>query len=160
MKKAIALIIAAALAAAALAGCSKAPAAGAGIDSLLASAAAGLNKNCPAAIDAETRMDNVTTPGNKTLQFNYTLVNYAMADLPPDKIAVIKTVMQETLLNTIQSNIQGGGDMKPLAAAGATFAYDYRSSDGQEVFTLTYTPDDYNTAASAAAGYDSPVPAS
>ena len=44
-------------------------------DKQMMKTASEINKSCPIMVDAETRLDNTVALPNKTIQYNYTLVN-------------------------------------------------------------------------------------
>ena len=116
-----------------LTGCSS------GVDKLLQDTANGVNKQCPMTIDSETRLDNVAALPGKTLQYNYTLVNYAKGQLTADQIASVQSSMSTTIKNSIKST----SDLKTLRDYKTTFKYVYKSSDGYELFSITVAPADY-----------------
>lgn len=103
------------------------------IDQALATVASEINKNCPIYIDQELRMDNTMAMPNKTLQYNYTIVNYALEELNLE-------VVESTLFTGILENIQTNPDMKEMREAKVTFNYYYKDKNGVYVTKYVVTP--------------------
>ena len=51
------------------------------IQTMLMLTAEEMNKMCPMTVDQDTRLDNVVVLSNKTIQYNYTWVNFELEDL-------------------------------------------------------------------------------
>jgi uncharacterized lipoprotein YehR (DUF1307 family) len=98
-----------------------------------------LNEQCPMAVDSETRLDNTATFSGKILQYNYTLINYSKDALSEEQITETKNSLQSQILNTIKSS----EEMETLRDMGVTFKYVYKSNDSFELFSLTFSPKDY-----------------
>lgn len=106
------------------------------IDETLAVVASEINKNCPMYIDQELRMDNTMAMPNKTLQYNYTIVNYALEELNME-------VVESMLFTGILENIQTNPDLKEMREAKVTFNYYYKDKNGVYVTKYVVTPDMY-----------------
>lgn len=106
------------------------------IDETLAVVASEINKNCPMYIDQELRMDNTMAMPNKILQYNYTIVNYALEELNME-------VVESTLFTGILENIQTNPDMKEMRDAKVSFSYYYKDKNGVYVTKYLVTPDMY-----------------
>jgi|GEM_PF-776571 len=106
------------------------------IDQSLAIVASEINKNCPMYIDQDLRMDNTMAMPNKTLQYNYTIVNYAKEELNLE-------MLETTLFTGILENIQTNPDMKEMRDAKVTFNYYYKDKNGVYVTKYVVTPDMY-----------------
>ena len=106
---------------------------------MLTEASDEINKTCPLTIDAETRLDTTTVLPGKIFVYNYTLVNYAKADLTDEAIAEVKDEMQPQLLDLVSTH----PDMQAFRDFEITLQYNYFSNDAQELFSLTFTPQDY-----------------
>lgn len=106
------------------------------IDETLAVVASEINKNCPMYIDQELRMDNTMAMPNKTLQYNYTIVNYAIEELNLE-------VVESTLFTGILENIQTNPDMKEMRDAKVSFSYYYKDKNGVYVTKYVVTPEMY-----------------
>jgi len=109
------------------------------IDRALVDAANEINATCPFTVDSETRLDNCVALPNKTLQYNYTLVNYAKEQLTEDQIAQSKDTLNAQIVNLIKSS----SDMQTLKDYEVTFKYVYKSNDYYELFSITVKPQDY-----------------
>ncbi|MBB1148673.1 zinc ribbon domain-containing protein [Myroides sp. NP-2] len=106
------------------------------IDETLAVVASEINKNYPMYIDQDLRMDNTMAMPNKTLQYNYTIVNYAKEELNME-------VVESTLFTGILENIQTNPDLKEMRDAKVTFNYYYKDKNGVYVTKYVVTPDMY-----------------
>ena len=134
------LLAAAVVATLALTGCgSSAAIQDAAIEKALADASAEINKTCPMEIDSDTRLDNTSTAPGKILQYNYTLTKYAKADLTADQVTQIQDLMKPAVVNELKSNAA----MKALKDYQVTFKYNFKSSDGQDLFEFAIAPADY-----------------
>ena len=95
-----------------------------------------LNKNCPIMVDQFTRLDNTLVLPNKTLQYNYTLVETAKAEFNLDTV-------RKYVEPDIISNVRTNPDMKFLRDKNVSFNYNYRDKNGEFVWKLAISPDDY-----------------
>ena len=112
---------------------------GVAVDAALKAAVDDLNKNTPTMVDSDTRLDNAEAPGERTLRYNYTLVNYAKADFTDEQIAEFES----TLKPQMASQIKGSKDLEQLRSLDVIFQFHYSSNDGQDLFTVTISPEDY-----------------
>lgn len=94
-----------------------------------------LNKTCPYAVDKDTRLDN-TLAIEKTLQYNYTLVNMTVDSMNVDNI---KAYVEKNAINNIKTN----PDMKLYRDNNVTLAYSYKDKNGVFLFKIDVTPDKY-----------------
>lgn len=106
------------------------------IDSQLMHYANEINKNCPFMVDSETRLDNAVPGEDKTIYYNYTLINYNKKDI---NVARLNSTMKPQILNNIKTNPA----MKPLRDYGVTFIYNYKDKNSVHITTIKYSPDDY-----------------
>ena len=106
------------------------------IDAELAKVASEINKNCPMVVDQEIRLDNTAAFPNRTLQYNYTILNYEKAELD------IK-VVERTLFSGILENIKTNPDMKAMKENEITFNYYYKDKKGAFVTKYVVTPEMY-----------------
>ena len=90
------------------------------------------NAGCPMDLDNNHRIDSVIAPTSKTLQYNYTLT---------DIYASPKSILQSQILYDIKAD--RSAKWVTMKNCGVTFAYSYSDGNGQPLFTLTFTPDDY-----------------
>lgn len=106
-------------------------------DNELMKVASELNKTCPIMVDAETRLDNaVALPPNK-FQYNYTLVNMAVADI--DTIQFHQN-LDQVIINNVRTNPQ----LKVFRDRKVTMSYFYKDKDGNYLMRLDVTPELYN----------------
>ena len=95
----------------------------------LGEAARQLAGRLPLTVDDDTRLDAVTVVGQRVLRYEYTLVNYALADLD---VASIKTTLQEI----VRGQTCGTPQLRHLLDLGATVSYLYRGKDGRDICQL------------------------
>ena len=126
----VALILTAAVS---LTGCSANP------DKTLQDAVDLLNKSTPMTVDSDTRLDSAEVQENRTLCYNYTLVNYAKADISDEMATQIK----DSMVPMITAQIKSNADLEELRKLDVSFKYVYKSSDDQELFNILVTPQDY-----------------
>ena len=110
------------------------------IQKQLSETASQLTASCPVAVDDETQLDSVVALPGKTLEYNYTLVNYAQSDLTSDEVSQLQDSMQSQILNSIETS----DAMATLRKDQVTFEYTYKTNDGAELFSLTFAPSDYS----------------
>lgn len=87
-------------------------------------------------VDSETRLDNAVPGEDKTIYYNYTLINYNKKDI---NVARLNSTMKPQILNNIKTNPA----MKPLRDYGVTFIYNYKDKNSVHITTIKYSPDDY-----------------
>ena len=95
-----------------------------------------INKSCPIMVDAETRLDNTVALPNKTIQYNYTLVNIEKGDID---ISEFENYLQPVILNIIKTS----PDLKYFRDNDVTMAYNYKDKNGEHLLKLTFKPEDY-----------------
>jgi hypothetical protein len=95
-----------------------------------------MNKTCPEMVDPETRLDKVVAFADNNLQFNYTLINKIKDSIP---IARLKSYMEPVIINKIKNT----GTLRKLLNKNLTWIYSYNDKNGDFVFKVTYTPDQF-----------------
>lgn len=95
-----------------------------------------LNKKAPIFVDKDTRFDNVNALLDKTVQFNYTLINYLKKDI---NINQLKINLRLPILNNIKTN----PDLKLFTDNKVTMEYVYRDKVGVFLFKLQFKHNDY-----------------
>lgn len=95
-----------------------------------------INKNCPIAVDKDTRLDNTMALPKNTMLYNYTLINYTLAEL--DTTYLINYI-RPGMVNFIKSS----PDMTKMRALDCTFSYKYKDKNAVYAFSITITPKDY-----------------
>ena len=106
------------------------------VESLLKTVEQEINKTCPKTIDKDTQLDNVVVLSNKTIQYNYTLVNSKLEDL---NLQVIKSAFFPLLLNEAKTN----PGLKIFRDNKVTLNYYYADMDGKFVTLYKVTPELY-----------------
>lgn len=94
------------------------------------------NKELPMMLDAETSWDKAELIESKTMQFTYTLVNYAKDDIDLD-------VFESTMKSTILSNVKNSTELQALRDKDVQFNYKYMDNMGKEVLVIQIKPADY-----------------
>ena len=106
------------------------------IESLLKLSAQEINKMCPMTIDEDTQLDNVVVLSNKTIQYNYTFVNWELEDLD---LQAIESDFFPLLLNRTKTN----PGLKSFRDNNVTVNYYYADMDGKFVAIYEVTPQLY-----------------
>ena len=99
-----------------------------------------VNKQCPMALDGDTRLDSVTHPGKGILEYSYTLINLSEENMSLNKdevLPMVKTVVIEGLKNTTSK------ELKAILKLGAIFRYTYYDKNGELLFSFDVTPEEY-----------------
>ncbi|MCL2649445.1 MAG: hypothetical protein FWD60_00280 [Candidatus Azobacteroides sp.] len=111
--------------------CSK----GAIVDKLVEKMATEVNKQCPMAVDSETRLDSVTHPAQHTLAYFYTLLN-----IEKDSLTFDQKVLDENLTQAVKANKQ----LEALRKLNVSFRYVYFDKNSDPAFKIEITPEMYN----------------
>ena len=106
------------------------------IDEKLVLMANELNKKAPIVVDNDTRFDNVNALLDKTVQYNYTLINYLKKDID---INQLKINLRLPILNYIKTN----PDLKFFTDNKVTMEYVYKDKVGVFLFKLQFKYNDY-----------------
>ena len=106
------------------------------VDFLLQNMAQEINKKCPMVINKDTRLNNVAILSNKTIRYNYTLVNLNVDEIDADLLKKEST----TLLN---NDVKTNNGLKKLRSYNVTFAYYYADKNGKFIFEHKVTPSIY-----------------
>lgn len=94
------------------------------------------NENCPLTIQEGIRLDNVTLPKDKVVQYNLTLLN---VEKETAEIEVIKRNIEESLLSTVKAN----PGLKAFRDNDFTLIYNYDDKKENYLFQITITPSQY-----------------
>jgi len=111
--------------------CSK----GAVIDKIVEKTAEVANKQCPMALDSETRLDSVTRPAPYTLGYFMTLLN-----IQKDSLNIKPEVMEANLVQVVKNN----KELEALRKLNVFFRYVYFDKNGDLAFKIEVTPQQYN----------------
>jgi hypothetical protein len=96
-----------------------------------------INKNLPMDIDADTRFDKSIPLPNSTLQYNFTLKNYAKEELDAE-------VLRNNMYPSILANIKSNADLEALRSYKVTMIYVYFDKNNNEVLRMNFVPKDYS----------------
>lgn len=102
------------------------------VDGALMQAASQLNENLPMMVDAETRWDNSVGMKNQ-FHYNYTLVNYAAADIDAN---FLESELRPTVANTACTT----EEMQVFFRNGVSAVYNYKGNDGLVITRFIITP--------------------
>jgi hypothetical protein len=97
-------------------------------DELLARTVAQLNKHTPLKLDEETRLDEVSGKG-KILTYEYTLINYAKADLDLE-------ILKSNIAPVVTGGACAEASMKPLFDSGVSVHYHYKGKAGESLMMI------------------------
>jgi hypothetical protein len=108
---------------------------GRNLDQTLANVSAHLNRDVPITLDADTRLDQVTSePGHK-LTYHYTLTNVESKDIK--RAEFLKLVRAPLQARLCESN-----EMRGFLKRGVTISYQYRSKDGSPLGAARFKASD------------------
>lgn len=105
-------------------------------DKEIEKASMALNKECPMIIDQYTRLDHTEALPNKTIKYNYTLVEMEKSEV---QIDTIRKYVEPAIIENIRNN----ADMKAYRNNKTTFVYSYKDKNGVFVYEFKATPDVY-----------------
>ena len=95
-----------------------------------------VNKDCPKIINSETRLDNAGAFSNRTLMYNFTLVNKERSQIDT---LMLKSSMEPSIINQFKTS-----PIFELARQNhLTIKYYYKDKNGIYLFTISITPDKY-----------------
>lgn len=102
-----------------------------------------MNKGLPRQLDADTRLDSITTKPGKIIIFHYTLTRLLRAQLP--KLAIHNEMLPEMV-----QEIKASPLLAELKSKNPTFYYRFFDKDGVFTEECIITPDMYESAESKA----------
>ena len=100
------------------------------IEKALALASTTMNKTLPSMIDAELRLDKVTSK-NKRMTFHYTIMHYTNWTMPKNKLHGL-------LYEDTKSQVCADKDTQGLLKKGAVIAYSYRGKNKNSIDTFVF----------------------
>ena len=106
------------------------------IDEVLVKVSSEINKNCPLIIDQYLTLDNTAAYPNKTLQYNYTIVDYEKSEINLDTV-------KKYVFGGVLENIKNNPDMRTLKDNKVTFSYYYKDKNGKFVTKYVVKPEMY-----------------
>lgn len=106
------------------------------IDTQLMNIASEMNKGTPFMVDSETRLDNTVAGPNRSIYYNYTMINYGIDEID---LNFFESQLRPTILNGIKTS----PDMKILREKKVTFIYSYKDKTGKHLISFKFTPKEY-----------------
>ncbi len=100
------------------------------VETKLSATANEVNKQCPMMVDADTRMDNIVPMPNRTMQYNYTLINMEVGDIDTTSV---KSIIEPYIISTIKTS----PEMEVLRKEKINFRYYYRDMNGNYVCSIS-----------------------
>ena len=95
-----------------------------------------INKKCPMVVDKDTRLDNTVVLSNKTIQYNYTLVNLEKENTD---VELLKEQFTPLLLKDVKTN----PGLKTFRDRDVTLSYYYKDKNGDFILNFKATPELY-----------------
>ena len=105
-------------------------------DTQIAELVSKYNQNCPLTIQEGIRLDSVSLPKEKVVQYNLTLVKVEKATA---EIQIIKENIEASLISTAKANT----GLKEFRDHNYTLVYKYSDKKKADLFEVTITPDKY-----------------
>jgi len=106
------------------------------LDKVMMKTASEINQSCPMMIDSETRLDNTIVLPANVFQYNYTLINMEKETVD---VTALKNYLEPNITNFVRTN----PDMKFQRDSKVTVNYYYKDKDGNYLFTISVTPEQY-----------------
>lgn len=105
-------------------------------DAVLEKSAEGVNRNCPMMVDDETQLVNAEALPGKVFQYNYKLIRMKKEGVNIDEI---KRILEPNIMRVVARN----PELKNFRDNGVTMAYQYKDMDGEYLFEIKVTPEQY-----------------
>ena len=105
------------------------------LDQTLANVSAHLNRSVPLTLDADTRLDRVTSGPGRRLSYHYTLTSVQSK-------AFKRAEFQKLIREPLQAKLCSSKEMRGFLVRGVTIAYDYLGSDGNRLGAARFTASD------------------
>jgi len=102
-------------------------------DKVIVQAVNEINKTCPIMVDQYTRFDSAEALPEKTIQYNYTLVDIDKSEVNLD---IIKKNVEPGIIN----NVRTSPEMELYRKNNTTFIYYYKDKNGVFVYKFPVTP--------------------
>jgi len=96
-----------------------------------------INKKCPSQVDEDLRLDNAIAMSNNKFKYNYTLINLEKQNIDSNEI---KGIIEPTLIN----NIKTQNSFKIFRDNKTTLSFNFNDKNGQYVFEINVTPENYD----------------
>ena len=105
------------------------------IDQTLASVSEHLNRSAPMTLDADTRLDRVTSEPGPRLSYHYTLTSVQSK-------AFKRAEFQKLIREPLQAKLCGSTEMRGFLMHGVTISYNYLANDGRRLGETRFTASD------------------
>lgn len=106
-----------------------------GIDEVLTKMSVRMNKNLPAIVDKDTRLDQVSAVPGQHFIYHYTLVNLSVGDISTDTFhKVVKPRLKERLCSS--------AEMQSFLKNGVSISYLYKGKDGKPIGGAKFAPNE------------------
>jgi hypothetical protein len=105
------------------------------LDQTLANVSAYLNRSAPLTLDADTRLDRVTSGPGHRLSYHYTLMSVQSK-------AFKRAEFQKLIREPLQAKLCGSKEMRSFLVRGVTISYDYLGKDGNRLGAARFTARD------------------
>ena len=106
-----------------------------GIDQTLASVSEHLNRSAPLTLDADTRLDRVTSEPGHRLTYHYTLTSVQSK-------AFKRAEFQKLIREPLQAKLCASSEMRGFLVRGVTISYNYLGSDGRRLGAARFSASD------------------
>ncbi|MET0961569.1 MAG: hypothetical protein ABWY05_01950 [Noviherbaspirillum sp.] len=118
-----------------LAGATGADESGRNLDQTLANVSSHLNRSAPMMLDADTRLDRVTSEPGRNLSYHYTLTSVQSK-------AFNRAEFQKLIREPLQEKLCVSPEMRGFLVRGVTISYNYLSSDGRRLGAARFNASD------------------
>lgn len=118
-----------------LAGASGEGDAGRNLDETLANVSSHLNRSAPMMVDADTRLDRVTSEPGRNLSYHYTLTSVQSK-------AFKRAEFQKLIRDPLQAKLCESPEMRGFLVRGVTVSYNYLGSDGRRLGAARFNASD------------------
>jgi hypothetical protein len=105
------------------------------LDQTLANVSAHLNRSAPLTLDADTRLDRVTSGPGHRLSYHYTLTTVQSK-------AFKRAEFQKLIREPLQAKLCNSKEMRSFLVRGVTISYDYLGNDGNPLGAARFTASD------------------
>ena len=102
------------------------------IDGVLLQTSSKLNEKLPMMVNSETRLDS-TVGTNKTMRYNYTLINYSATNISAQDIS-------KALGQKLVNNVCTTKSMQIFVKNGITVSYAYHGNEGKQITVISVAP--------------------
>ena len=105
------------------------------LDQTLASVSEHLNRSAPLTLDADTRLDRVTSGPGHRLSYHYTLTSVQSK-------AFKRAEFQKLIREPLQAKLCSSKEMRGFLMRGVTISYDYLGNDGNRLGAARFKASD------------------